>query len=379
MIPIFKPSYNDREAIAVAGVLASGWSGMGPRVEEFEAKFAEYIGTKYAVALNSGTAALHLAVKCLVPPGLTIITTPITFVSTAHAILYNDCKPVFVDVEPDTLNIDPTSISEELLEEAMAIIVVHYAGHACDMDRINTLAEAYDLTVIEDAAHGCGGKFKDRMLGNVGDVGCFSFHAVKNLSCGDGGMITTNNEGLAEYVRRMRWVGIDKSTWGRSEKAGQYAWDYNVSSLGFKCHMNDITAAIGLVQLEKLDEANSLRSRLAQRYTDAFYSGHAAVADVVETPTVKPYATSAWHAYVIKTQLRAELHSFLAERGISSGVHYKPLNLHSFYYLGHGREAPESFDLWRRLLTLPLYPDMTDQEQDRVIEAVTDFFWKGQG
>ena len=219
MIPVFKPFYDGKELEALKPIFESGWIGLGPKTKEFEDKFASFIGVKHAIGVNSCTAALHLALLLLDLEDAEVITTPMTFISTNHAILYNKAKPVFADIEPDTLNIDPAWIEKSITKKTKAIVVVHYGGHACQMDKIMEIAKKNKLYVVEDVAHGCGGAFDNKKLGSIGDLGCFSFHAVKNLATGDGGMITLNNDKWAKRLQGLRWLGIDKDTWSRNEIA----------------------------------------------------------------------------------------------------------------------------------------------------------------
>ncbi len=367
VIPVFRPWYDEAELLAVKEVLESGWIGLGPKTSEFEARFARYIGVPYATALNSATAALHLGLAVLNVTGGEVITTSMTFVSTNHAILYNQAEPVFADIEPDTLNIDPESIRRNLTPRTRAIIVVHYGGHACDMDPILDLAEERRIPVLEDVAHGCGSTYKGRKLGSLGTLGSFSFHAVKNLATGDGGMLTFADPEFDSRLRRLRWVGIDKDTWDRSEVDQKYSWYYSVQELGYKYHMNDITAAIGLAQLEKLDGANARRRDIARYYDERF-------ADLacLETPVEKEYTQSARHNYVIKIDHRDDLIAFLRDRHISAGVHYMPNHLYSMYR-GYRANVPVTEEVWLRLVTLPLYPGMTDWDVDRVVHAVRSY------
>lgn len=367
LIPIFQPSYDEAELRAVEKVFSSGWIGLGPRTAAFERRFAERIGVPHAVAVNSATAALHLALKVLNVTGAEVITTPMTFISTNHAILYNDAIPVFADIEPDTLNIDVQSIRQNVTDRTRAIIVVHYGGHACDMDPILALSREHNIPVIEDVAHGCGGSYKGQELGSLGVMGCFSFHAVKNLATGDGGMITLADPEIDRRLRRLRWCGIDKDTWDRSEVDRKYSWYYTVQELGYKCHMNDIAAAIGLAQLEKLDRANLRRREIVAYYNDRFSD-----LDWLETPVEKSYARSACHNYVVKLDQRDELIAYLRERKISAGVHYFPNHLYTMYR-GFTASAPVAERVWRRLVTLPLYPGMTGADVERVVRAVRDF------
>ena len=369
MIPIFRPSMGEEEIEAVAEVLKSGWIGLGPKTKEFEERFAEYIGTEYAVALNSCTAALHLALNVLGINSGEVITTPITFVSTAHAIIYNNATPVFADVQEDTLNIDPVDIERKITEKTKAIIPVHYGGHVCDMDEILDIASEHDLYVIEDAAHACGAEYKGKKAGSLSDIGCFSFHAVKNLATGDGGMITTNDEGVYEKLLKLRWLGINKSTYQRDAKG--YSWYYDVESVGFKTHMNDITAAIGLVQLKKLDKMNAKRREIVKRYNEAFEDF-----DWIEMPVEKEYVKSSLHNYAIKVNKgdRNELIAHLAEKGVSAGVHYMPLYIHPIYKkLRVEGNCPIADSVWRKVVILPLYPDMTEKDVEIVVKGVKGF------
>ncbi|OGY50278.1 MAG: pyridoxal-5'-phosphate-dependent protein [Candidatus Buchananbacteria bacterium RIFCSPHIGHO2_02_FULL_45_11b] len=372
MIPVFKPAMGQEEIEAISQVIKSGWLGLGPKTEQFEKEFAEYLGVKYALALNSATAALHLALMVLAVKDREVITTPMTFVSTNHAILYNQGRPVFTDIETDTLNINPEEIKKNLTKKTKAIMAVHYGGQACRLEEIIKLAKDNNLSVVEDCAHACGGEYKGKKLGTFGDLACFSFHAVKNLATGDGGMIVTNNKEWHERLKKLRWLGINKDTWEREEsehkERGGYSWSYNVEELGFKYHMNDLNSALGLVQLAKLDKMNEKRRILAKRYD-------VLLKDVkeIELPVEKEYAKSSWHNYVIKTSARDRLNLFLADRGISTGVHYIPNN-HYLIYQKYGEKTPAAEAVWTKLLTLPLYPDLAEDEQDSVINGLKDFF-----
>lgn len=369
MIPVFRPSMGDEEVKAVEEVLRSGWIGLGPKTVEFEEKFAKYVCTKYAIGTNSCTAALHLALKVMNVEGGEVITTPMTFISTNHAILYNNAEPVFCDIEPDTLNIDAKKIKPLVTKRTKAIVVVHYGGYACDMDVILEIAKEHHLKVIEDAAHSTGGEYKGQKLGSIADIGCFSFHAVKNLATGDGGMITTDDQEVYGQLRKLRWMGISKDTWSREEKDNKkYSWYYNVEEVGFKYHMNDITAAIGLVQLSKLKRLNARRVEIVEMYNEAFSK-----LDWVETPVKKDYMTKpAYHNYVIKCDLRNELNDYLKKKGISTGVHYIPNN-HYEIYKNYRGETPISDKVWKRVLTLPLFPNLKDEEVSYVIDNVQKF------
>lgn len=369
MIPVFRPNYDEREFQAVREVLASGWIGLGPKTKEFEDRFAEYIGVKYAVGVNSCTAALHLAMQVMDVKGGEVITTPITFVSTNHAILYCGATPVFCDVEPDTMNIDAGKIEALVTPRTKAIVCVHYGGYPCDMERILDIARRHNLKVIEDAAHACGGEWQGRKLGGIGDIGCYSFHAVKNLATGEGGMVTTNDSEIRDHLMRLRWLGITKDTWSREAPGKGYSWAYDVPEVGYKYHLSDVAAVLGLVQLKKLDESNARRRALTLRYNAAL----AGTGDI-QTPVQKEYQTlPAHHNYVIRTGRRDALNEHLKSLEISTGMHYIPNNFYQMYKNCAG-PTPVAHAEWTKLLTLPLYPGLTDAQQDSIIQGVKDFY-----
>jgi perosamine synthetase len=356
------------EANAVEQVLRSGWIGLGPKTKDFEEKFEHYVGAEYAIAVNSCTAALHLALKVMDVEGGEVVTTPMTFISTNHAVLYNKAIPVFADIEEDTLNIRFDEIENLITPRTKAILVVHYGGHPCDMEPILKIAKNKKLRIIEDAAHACGAEYRGKKIGSIGDATCFSFHAVKNLATGDGGMITLHDKELAGRLRKLCWLGISRGTWDRS-KGKAYKWEYNVEEIGFKYHMNDISAAIGIVQLTKLEEANSRRREIVKRYNEAF-----ANVNWIATPIEKDDVKSANHNYVIKVLngKRDELITYLAKNGISASVNYIPNHLYEIYK-PYFRKLPVTENVWKRLVTLPLFPDLKDTEVDYIIEKVKKF------
>ncbi len=374
VIPVLRPSFGDEEIEAVAEVLRSGWAGLGPKTRQFEQKFARYIGCDHVVGLNSGTAALHLAALALdMGPEDEVVVTPITFVSTVHAIKYCGVKPVFADVESDTLNLDPVDVERKITARTRAIFCVHYAGHPCDMDALRQVAEprgSRGIHIVEDAAHACGAAYKGKKIGAISELTCFSFHAVKNLAMGEGGAIACDSDRYANRFASMRWLGISKDTYTRTVDDNVYAWRYWVDKLGYKYHMHDISAAIGLVQLRRLDENNRKRAEIAARYNEAF-------ADLgwVELPTVRDYAVPTWHLYVVKLpdrRARDDMIRHLKGRNIAPGVHYYPINLHP-YYRNVEAEVPVANTVWKRILSLPMYPDLSEADQSRVIEAVRSF------
>jgi perosamine synthetase len=367
MIPVYRPYHDELEIKYLKEVIDSGWWGMGPKTNEFENKFAEYIGTKHALGLNSATAALHLALMCVGVQDSEVITPAMTFVSTNHAILYNGGIPVFCDVEPENLNVTAENIAPLITKKTRAIIVVHYGGYACDMDPIMELAHKHGLAVIEDCAHACGGKYKGRMLGSIGDFGSFSFQAVKNLATGDGGMLTTNNDTWAARIKKLRWVGISKDTFDRGA-GNSYDWFYDVTEAGFKYHMNDIIAAIGLAQFEKLEWMNGRRRYWSDKYRGAFQN-----IPEIKCPPVKDYMFPACHNFVIKVPRRDELRANLMEKGITTGVHYYPNHLFDMYKPWY-RRLSISESIWKELVTLPLYPDLNEEDFELITGTIREFY-----
>lgn len=370
-IPLLRPSIGEEEINAVSEVLKSGWLGLGPKTQEFEKNFADYIGCRFVVALNSGTAALHLALKALdIQKEDEVIVTPMTFISSVHAISYVGAIPVFADIEPDTMNIDVYDIERKITDKTKAIIVVHLAGHPCDMDKINELARYHGLHVVEDAAHACGARYKGKQIGSGQNLSCFSFHAVKNLTCGEGGAITCNNEWYNRFFREMRWVGISKDTWARTSEEQVYAWQYWIDKIGYKYHMSDLNAAIGIVQLAKLDQLNEKRQYIARCYCEGFKD-----LEWLELPHEKTYAESSWHLYQVKVKnndTRDRLIRWLKDHDIAPGVHYMPAHLQPCYR-NVKAVVPIATEIWQRILTLPIYPDMQAQDIQKVTETVRAF------
>jgi perosamine synthetase len=324
-IPLFKPFGYIEEASAVKEVLMSGWWGMGKKVEEFEKKFAKMCGAKYAVATNSCTTALEIAVRCSDLPK-TVKVPAFTFISSALAPLLAGHKVKFTDIEEETLCSKDADIS------------VHYAGN-----------DPKTKAPIHDMAH-CGGQK------HYDPISCWSFHAVKNLACGDGGMLTTNNKKIYEKAKRLRWCGIDKSTYERSK--GKYHWEYDVKEVGLKAHMNDITASIGLAQLDKLLLSNSRRTVIAWLYA-------------TELADVGVVHSFPYHLYPILVNDRDKLHDYLAEKGISTSVHYKPL----YYYkiFGKQKKLPVTEWVYKHILSLPIYPEMSVKDVRYIIKSIKEF------
>jgi perosamine synthetase len=370
-IPLFKPYMGREEERAVIDVLRSGWITLGPKTDEFEQAFARYVGAKHAVALNSATAALHLAlIVAGVKEGDEVITTPLTFASTAEVILYLGATPIFADIDPETLNIDPRSIEKKITEKTKAIIPVHYGGQPCDMDEIDRIAKKHHIPVIEDAAHAAGSELNGRRIGGGKNLATFSFHAVKNLATGDGGMITTDSAAAAKRLRALRWMGISKSTRERDTKAG-YRWDYDIKEGGYKYHMNDIAAALGIVQLKKLDAMNEKRRAIAAVY-DRELRNVAQVRPIRQLP--KRLNSRHNYCVLLEKMPREKLIAYLSEQGISTGVHYKPLYHHPRYKeFGSAKDTPNVEAVWSKLLLLPCHPHMTATDAKRVVQTLRAF------
>jgi len=370
-IPVFKPSIAEEEIEAVVAVLRSGWLGLGPKTEEFERAFAGACGARHCVALNSCTAALHLALATLrLQPGEEVVVTPMTFVATVHAIVYCGATPVFADIQPDTLNLDPAAAARWIGPRTRAILAVDMAGHPCDLDELQSLAASHGLTLVEDAAHACGAFYRGRPIGAIAPLTCFSFHAVKNLTCGEGGAVTCADDRLDRWFREMRWLGISKGTWVRTAGGAAYNWRYAVEEVGYKYHLNDMAAALGLVQLGRLPALNAARRRIAARYTEAL-----AGLDWLATPRPRPYVGPSCHLYQVRLPDETRRDRFLghlAARGIGAGVHYIPSHLHPCYR--HLKaDCPVASEVWRTLVSLPIFPDLTGAEQDHVIAVARGF------
>lgn len=362
-IALLKPVICE-EAIEAAGeVLRSGWLGLGPKTAEFERAFAAYVGNRYCIGLNSCSAALHLALRVLdLPQGSEIVTTPITFVSTNHAILYERCLPVFADVQEDTGNVDPASAASKITGRTKAIMVVHLGGYPCDLDEVYALARSNGIAVIEDCAHACGAVYKGKRIGSHGELHAFSFHAVKNLPMGEGGALVVRDEALDERLRRLRWMGIDKDTFRRSSET-IYNWNYDVTELGFKYHLNDIHAAIGLVQLQRLEEDNTRRAEIAARYR----SGLAGVPGLRFMRQGND-RTSSHHLFCILAEKRDALVLKLKSAGVETGVHYRRNDLYPMFRRDDSLMNAERF--WQSALSLPLHLQLSEEQVDYVIAQI---------
>ncbi|AXV38917.1 UDP-4-amino-4,6-dideoxy-N-acetyl-beta-L-altrosamine transaminase [Methanobacterium sp. BAmetb5] len=372
-IPFSRHSIGKEEITEVLCTLNSDWITRGPKTFKFEEMFSSYVDSKFSLAVNSCTAALHLVLAGLdIGKGDEVITTPLTFAATSEVIIHQNAKPVFADVERDTYNIDPSKLEEKISKNTKAIIPVHYAGHPCDMDEIMRIASDYDLYVIEDAAHAIGSKYKGRNIGTIGDATCFSFYATKNLATGEGGMITTNNEELAEKMRILSLHGISKDAWKRYSSEG--SWYYEILYPGYKYNMSDIEASIGIHQLKKLDSMQKRRNEIATIYNKSFKE----VLEII-TPAVKDYAKHAWHLYPILVNndlLNINRNDFieaLKAENIGTSVHFIPLHFHPYYNENYGfkkGDFPVAESIYEKEISLPIYPKMTDEDVHQVVNAV---------
>lgn len=370
MIPVFKPSMNESEIKAVAEVIRSGWLGAGPKVELFEKRLAQYVQAPCAIAVNCGSSALYLVLKVAgIKPGDEVISPSLTFVATNHAILLNQGKIVFTDVDPQTLCADPDDIMRKISRRTKAVVVVHYGGHPADLDSLIKISQEKNIILIEDAAHAMGAEYKGKKIGSLGDFTCFSFAAIKNLSCGDGGAITLKSKRVKRRLERLRWSGVSRETWQRTAGGRRYSWRYEVKEPSLKYQMNDIAAAIGLVQLKKLKSNNAKRKAISEVYNRAFKD-----LNWLETPVVKPWAKSSYHNYVIKVpaKVRTRLISYLAKKGISTSVHYFPNHYYKIYQ-EFPADVPVTEKIWKKIVLLPIFPDLTPNQQEQVIETIRLF------
>ena len=374
-LPFHVPEIGEEEVESLVETLRSGWLTTGPKVKRFEEDFAKYIGCQHAVAVNSGTAALHLALDAVgIQEGDEVIVPTMTFTATAEVVLYFKAKPVLVDCDPDTFNIDPLDIERKITAQTKAIIPVHMAGQSCNMARIMEIARRHKLKIIEDAAHALPSRFNGKMIGTIGDVTCFSFYVTKPIATGEGGMAVTDNPEWAERMRVMSLHGISKDAWKRYTNEG--SWFYEVLFPGYKYNLTDIAAALGIEQLKKCDRFWQARKQIAAAYDDGF----AAVPEI-RRPVRMPNTQHAWHLYIIQLETerlrinRAEFITALKDQGIGTSVHFIPLHLHPYYREAFGykpEDFPTASRVFERIISLPIYPAMSEKSVQRVIAAVTD-------
>jgi perosamine synthetase len=376
MIPYGRQTIDEADIKAVIEVLRSDWLTTGPKVAEFEAAMARYVGAKYAVAVSSGTAALHCAMYALgIGPGHEVIVPTMTFAASANCVVYQGGTPVFVDVAPDTLLIDPKDVEKKITPQTKAIIAVDYAGQPGDYAALKEIADRHHVSLVTDACHSLGATYRGRSVGSLADLNVFSFHPVKHITTGEGGMITTDHE---EYARRMRIFrnhGINSDHWQRE---AQGLWFYEMVDLGYNYRITDFQCGLGMSQLQKLPRWLERRQEIARQYDAAF----------AEIKGIKPLAVKAdighaYHLYVVrvnndKTSLdRKGLFQALRSRGIGVNVHYIPVHLHPFYQNRFGTrrgQCPMAESAYEQILSLPIYPAMTNKDIETVINSVLTLF-----
>jgi dTDP-4-amino-4,6-dideoxygalactose transaminase len=374
-LPFALPDIGEEEIAAVVACLRSGWVTTGPATRQFEQEFRTYLGGEVdTISVNSATAGLHLALECLgIGPGDEVIVPTLTFTATAEVVRYLGATPVFVDVDPATLNLSPTAVEAAITGRSRAIVPVHYAGMACDMDALLEVARTHGLRVVEDAAHAFPTRYRGRLVGTLdSDITVFSFYANKTMTTGEGGMVVTRDPELARRIRLMRLHGISQDAFNRYVSKTP-AWFYEVVAAGFKYNLTDIASAIGIEQLRKIDNFLARREQLARRYDEALGS-----LPLVLPPRPDDGSTHAWHLYVVRLAAgarlrRDELINELSQRGIGTSVHFIPLH-HQPYWRDTCALAPAQFPVaeasYHAMLTLPLYTRMTDADQERVIAAM---------
>jgi dTDP-4-amino-4,6-dideoxygalactose transaminase len=372
-IPFAVPDIGEEEIAEVSKTLRSGWLTMGRKTIEFEEALKNYTGAEQAIAVNSCTAALHLSLLAAgIKPGDEVITTPLTFAATANVIVHAGAIPVFSDIDSKTYNIDPAEIEKKLTHKTKAIIPVHYAGQPCDMAAIREIADTHDLVIIEDAAHAIGAQYRGEKVGNIkGSFStCFSFYATKNMTTGEGGAITLNNEGVANIARNLRLHGMSKDAWKRYGPGE--SWKYDIVACGWKYNTTDINATLGLCQLRKLDAYNHRRKYLAGLYDTE-------LEDIVGIQEVPKDNDHVQHLYPILVPHRDKFIEEMAKRGVSCSVHFIPLHLTKFYrnYYGyHPGFFPVCERIYENLVSIPLYPKMSDEDALYVVDCVKEVIGK---
>lgn len=367
-IPLSDIDFDEAESLAVQSVLKSRWLTMGKVTQEFEATFAAHVQAKHAIAVTNATAALHLACLALgLGPGDEVIVPSLTFVATANAVRYVGATPIFADIiSSDDLNISPKAVESLVNARTRAIIVVHYAGYSCDMEAILSIAKQHNLFVIEDAAHAVGSELDGRPLGTWGDVGCFSFFSNKNMTTGEGGMMTTNNDDLAQKLNRLRSHGMTSLTWDRHKG---HAYSYDVIDLGYNYRIDEIRAAIGLAQLSKVERNNERRRSLTQVYRDALQE----LAPQVAVPFQSHMGKTSAHIMPIllpQETKRKEFIDSMKENGIQTSIHYPPIHTFTAYKDTMSWDLSVTEDVAKREITLPLYPAMSNDDVVVVVSAI---------
>lgn len=370
MIPIAKPSIGEEEISEIKKVFASGWLGMGSVVYDFENALKDYLGAKHIIAVNTGTSALHISLDSLkVKNSDEVITPSLTFTAAIQAILACGAKPVFCEINSATLNIDIKDVERRITPMTKAIMPVHFGGLSCDMDRLLQISQDKNIRIIEDAAHAFGSTYKGKKIGSFGDITCFSFDPIKNITCGEGGAVVLSDEILAQEILRKRILGIDKDTWHRYKN--ERSWLYEVVTSGFRYHMSNINAAIGLIQLKKIDKFLIRKREIVKKYDEAFKN----VADIELLN--RNYEETAPFNYIIKIKngRRDELMDYLTKNGIGVGIHYIPNHLQPLFK-DFRTELPITEKVYKEIISLPLYFSMSEDDVVTVIDRVKFFFKK---
>lgn len=367
MIPVSRPSIGTKELDAVKKVFESGWLGMGVQVFEFENALKAFLGAETVIAVNTGTSALHIALDALkLDKADEVIVPSFTFAGTIQAIIACGAKPVFCEIDSKTLNISIKDIRNKINKETKVIMPVHYGGQPCDMDEILKIARSCGAVVVEDAAHAFGSTYKGKKIGSFGDITCFSFDPIKNITCGEGGAVVLRDLVLAAEIIKKRILGIDKDTWHRYRN--ERSWFYEVIGNGFRYHMSNINAAIGLVQIEKMNTFTEKRRSICSKYDSAF-KGIKGI-ELLE----RDYSKIVPFNYVVKVNNdRDVLIDYLKKNDIDSGIHYIPNHIQPAFKKFRV-DLPVTEDIFKKILSLPLYPDMTDNDVAAVIEAFRSYF-----
>ena len=370
-IPYGRQSINEKDIEAVVNVLKSDYLTTGPKIAEFERKVADYTGAKYAVAIANGTAALHAACYAAgIGEGDEVITTPITFAASSNCVLYCGGTPVFADINPETYNISSVDIERKITSKTKAIIAVHFTGQPCEMDQIHEIADKHNLIVIEDGAHALGAVYKGKRVGTLSDMTTFSFHPVKHITTGEGGMILTDNPKLYERLKLFRTHGITREENLLTKNDGP--WYYEQRDLGFNYRITDIQCALGTSQMDRLPGFLEKRKKIAEQYNEAFAGNNQ-----IQLPYQKEGCDNAWHLYVIRVKNgnRKEVFEKLRAAGIGVNVHYIPVYQHP-YYRSHGYAqvvCPNAEEYYKECISLPMYPDLKEEEQEYVIKKVLEY------
>lgn len=378
-LPFCQPDITDVEVNEVIDTIRSGWLTTGPRTQQFEEQFRQYVGSKYAVAVSSCTAGMHLSLMAAgIGEGDEVITTPLTFCATVNVIIHQRATPVLADISLDDYNIDPEQVERLITPRTRAIMPVHYGGQPCRMDLLAGMAQRRNLLLIEDAAHAVGANYRGRPIGSIGDATSFSFYVIKNLTTGEGGMVTTNDAGLADKVRLLRLHGMSHDAWKRYDARG--TWYYEVLAPGFNYKMTDVQAALGIHQLERLEGFLDRRRQIV-----GLYGQRLAHLPEVALPTARPEVRHAWHLYPIVldserlTIGRDQLIEELKARGIGTSVHFIPIHHHPYYQQAFGwkpGDFPNTDRVFSGLLSLPLFTRMSDDDAERVASAVEEIVVK---